>query len=85
MTPLSLPIFALLATQLNSSIVLSPIVLGMGALFSHHRSRVTEHDKAVLQLKQQRDELKRYSRRINDSIEKDTAAIKELVSRKQKQ
>ncbi|VDM22387.1 unnamed protein product [Hydatigera taeniaeformis] len=57
----------------------------MGALFSRHKSRVTEHDKAVLQLKQQRDELKRYSRRISDSIEKDTATIKELVSRKQKQ
>ncbi|KAL5104370.1 Charged multivesicular body protein 6 [Taenia crassiceps] len=57
----------------------------MGVLFSRHRSRVTEHDKAVLQLKQQRDELKRYSRRINNSIQKDTATIKELVSRKQKQ
>ncbi|KAL5965496.1 Charged multivesicular body protein 6 [Taenia solium] len=57
----------------------------MGILFSRHKSRVTEHDKAVLQLKQQRDELKRYSRRINSSIEKDTATIKELVSRKQKQ
>ncbi|VDK20718.1 unnamed protein product [Taenia asiatica] len=57
----------------------------MGIPFSRHKSRVTEHDKAVLQLKQQRDELKRYSRRINNSIEKDTATIKELVSRKQKQ
>ncbi|CDI97195.1 charged multivesicular body protein 6 [Echinococcus multilocularis] len=57
----------------------------MGTLFSRHKSRITEHDKAVLQLKQQRDELKRYARRINGSIEKDTATIKELVSRKQKQ
>ncbi len=57
----------------------------MGSLFSRHKSRVTEQDKAVLQLKQQRDQLKRYSRRVNDSIDKDTAAIKELVARKLQQ
>ena len=57
----------------------------MGHLFSRHKSRVTEHDKAVLQLKLQRDELKRYARRINASIDKDIAAIKELASRNQKE
>ena len=57
----------------------------MGILFSRHKSRVTEHDKAVLQLKLQRDELKRYTHRINDSIEKNVATIKELASRDQKQ
>ncbi|VDD79531.1 unnamed protein product [Mesocestoides corti] len=57
----------------------------MGGLFSRHRSRVTEQDKAILQLKQQRDELKRYSRRTNDAIAKDNAVIKDLVARNQKQ
>lgn len=54
----------------------------MGSFFSRHKSRVTEHDKAVLQLKQQRDELKRHRRRTTDSIERDTATIKELYARK---
>uniref|UniRef100_A0A0K8VF17 Charged multivesicular body protein 6 n=2 Tax=Bactrocera latifrons TaxID=174628 RepID=A0A0K8VF17_BACLA len=45
----------------------------MGALFakSKKQSRVTEHDKAVLRLKQQRDKLKQYQKRIELQLEKD--------------
>lgn len=45
----------------------------MGALFGKSKkpSRVTEHDKAVLQLKQQRDKLKQYQKRIEQTLEKD--------------
>ncbi|KDR11542.1 charged multivesicular body protein 6-A [Zootermopsis nevadensis] len=46
----------------------------MGALFGKSKkqqSRVTEHDKAVLQLKQQRDEIKQYQKRIEKNLEKD--------------
>ncbi|XP_011196247.1 charged multivesicular body protein 6-A [Zeugodacus cucurbitae] len=45
----------------------------MGSLFSKSKkqSRVTEHDKAVLRLKQQRDKLKQYQKRIELQLEKD--------------
>ncbi|XP_055375286.1 charged multivesicular body protein 6-A [Condylostylus longicornis] len=46
----------------------------MGALFGKSKkppSRVTEHDKVVLQLKQQRDKLKQYQKRIEITLEKD--------------
>lgn len=59
--------------------------IGMGSLFSRRRTRVTEQDKAVLQLKKQRDELKRFSRRATESIGKDTATIRELAKRNQKE
>uniref|UniRef100_V5H7W8 Protein-sorting related protein n=1 Tax=Ixodes ricinus TaxID=34613 RepID=V5H7W8_IXORI len=43
----------------------------MGSLFGKHKkvSRVTEHDKAVLQLKQQRDKIKQYQKKIVTSLE----------------
>ena len=56
----------------------------MGGLFSkkHDKkpeSRVTEQDRAVLQLKQQRDKLKQYQKKINVQIEKDRTVAKQLL------
>lgn len=55
----------------------------MGSLFGKHKkpvSRVTEQDKAVLQLKQQRDKLKQYQRRIEQNLEKDRQLAKKLLN-----
>lgn len=57
----------------------------MGSLFSRRKTRVTEQDKAVLQIKKQRDELKRFTKRTADSIDRGTATIKELAKRNQKE
>ncbi|XP_039444754.1 charged multivesicular body protein 6-like [Culex pipiens pallens] len=43
-------------------------------------SRVTEQDKAVLQLKQQRDKLKQYQKRIELQLEKDREMAKKCLS-----
>lgn len=43
-------------------------------------SRVTEHDKAVLQLKQQRDKLKQYQKRIESQLEKDREMAKKCLA-----
>lgn len=54
----------------------------MGALFGKHKkpvTRVTEQDKAVLQLKQQRDKLKQYQKRIELNLEKDRQFAKKLL------
>ncbi|XP_028027163.1 charged multivesicular body protein 6-A [Bombyx mandarina] len=54
----------------------------MGALFGKHKkvvSRVTEQDKAVLQLKQQRDKLKQYQKKIELNLEKDRKLAKKLL------
>ncbi|VDL96665.1 unnamed protein product [Schistocephalus solidus] len=57
----------------------------MGAIFGrHHRSRVTEEDKALLQLKQQRDQLKQYKQRVNSAITRDEAAIKQLLRQQER-
>ncbi|VDN16664.1 unnamed protein product, partial [Dibothriocephalus latus] len=58
----------------------------MGAIFGkkHHHSRVTEEDKALLQLKQQRDQLKQYKQRVNSSITRDDAAIKQLLRQQER-
>ncbi|KAG4066358.1 hypothetical protein HA402_000582 [Bradysia odoriphaga] len=55
----------------------------MGGLFSKQKkpqSRITEHDKAVLQLKQQRDKLKQYQKRIELSLEKDRELAKKCLA-----
>uniref|UniRef100_A0A6M2DQP6 Putative vacuolar protein sorting 20 isoform a tabanus bromius n=1 Tax=Xenopsylla cheopis TaxID=163159 RepID=A0A6M2DQP6_XENCH len=55
----------------------------MGALFGKHKksqSRITEQDKAILQLKQQRDKLKQYQKRIELSLEKDKQLAKQCLS-----
>lgn len=55
----------------------------MGGLFGKHKkpvSRVTEQDKAVLQLKQQRDKLKQYQKRIEINLERDRQLAKKLLN-----
>ncbi|KAI5651784.1 hypothetical protein NE865_00121 [Phthorimaea operculella] len=55
----------------------------MGGLFTKHKkpvSRVTEQDKAVLQLKQQRDKLKQYQKKIELSLERDRQLAKRLLA-----
>uniref|UniRef100_A0A8C6Q7Q3 Charged multivesicular body protein 6 n=1 Tax=Nothobranchius furzeri TaxID=105023 RepID=A0A8C6Q7Q3_NOTFU len=52
----------------------------MGNLFGKKKqSRVTEQDKAVLQLKQQRDKLRQYQKKINLQLEKERSLAKQLL------
>lgn len=43
-------------------------------------SRVTDADKAVLQLKQQRDKLKQYRKKLTGNLEKERLLAKSLLS-----
>ncbi|CAK1547319.1 unnamed protein product [Leptosia nina] len=55
----------------------------MGGLFTKSKktvTRVTEQDKAVLQLKQQRDKLKQYQRKIEINLEKQRQLAKKLLA-----
>lgn len=55
----------------------------MGALFGKSKknaSRVTEQDKAILQLKQQRDKLTLYQKKIELNLEKDRQLAKVLLT-----
>ncbi|EDW08515.1 charged multivesicular body protein 6-A [Drosophila mojavensis] len=61
----------------------------MGALFGKSSkktapSRITEHDKAVLQLKQQRDRLKQYQKRIELQLENDRLLAKKCLQQGRK-
>lgn len=52
----------------------------MGNLFGRKKqSRVTEQDKAILQLKQQRDKLKQYQRRVAQQLERERALARQLL------
>lgn len=52
----------------------------MGNLFGRKRqSRVTEQDKAILQLKQQRDKLRQYQRRITQQLERERGVARQLL------
>ncbi|GFU33570.1 charged multivesicular body protein 6 [Nephila pilipes] len=54
----------------------------MGILFGKSKkkeTRVTEQDKAVLQLKQQRDKLKQYQKRILNNLETERKIAKQLL------
>ncbi|XP_066917269.1 charged multivesicular body protein 6-A-like [Clytia hemisphaerica] len=58
----------------------------MGGLFSSKKktenkqpNRITEQDKAVLSLKQQRDKLKQYQKKINLTLEKERQYAKQLL------
>ncbi|XP_029978384.1 charged multivesicular body protein 6-like [Sphaeramia orbicularis] len=52
----------------------------MGNIFGKKkRTRVTEQDKAILQLKQQRDKLKQYQKKINLQLEKERLLAKRLL------
>ncbi|KAL0272537.1 UNVERIFIED_CONTAM: hypothetical protein PYX00_005469 [Menopon gallinae] len=57
----------------------------MGGLFSKKKSRVTEQDKAVLQLKQQRDKLKQYQKRIESNLGKDRELARQLIQNGRKE
>lgn len=55
----------------------------MGGLFSKSKkpvSRITEQDKAVLQLKQQRDKLKQYQKKIELNLERQRQLAKKLLT-----
>jgi len=54
----------------------------MGSVFVKQKkvvSRVTEQDKAVLQLKQQRDKMKQYQKRIYTNLERDKELVRRLL------
>ncbi|KAJ1129083.1 hypothetical protein NDU88_007454 [Pleurodeles waltl] len=52
----------------------------MGNIFGRkRRSRVTEQDKAVLQLKQQRDKLRMYQKKIMLQLEKEREVARQLL------
>ncbi|XP_035468083.1 charged multivesicular body protein 6 [Scophthalmus maximus] len=52
----------------------------MGNIFGKKKqSRVTEQDKAVLQLKQQRDKLRQYQKRINLQLDKERQLARQLL------
>ncbi|MEQ2300317.1 Charged multivesicular body protein 6 [Ameca splendens] len=52
----------------------------MGNLFGKKKqSRVTEQDKAILQLKQQRDKLRQYQKKIHLQLEKERQLAKQLL------
>ncbi|XP_015175576.1 PREDICTED: charged multivesicular body protein 6-A [Polistes dominula] len=58
----------------------------MGIFFAKKKpqSRVTEQDKAILQLKQTRDKIKQYQRRIEQNLEKERLLAKKLIHNGQK-
>ena len=67
----------------------------MGGVFGRHKggpggdprgspSRITEQDQAILKLKKQRDELKKYQKRINGVMEKDRLMAKRLLQENKK-
>ncbi|XP_011638295.1 charged multivesicular body protein 6 [Pogonomyrmex barbatus] len=53
----------------------------MGIFFAKkkHTSRVTEQDKAILQVKQARDKIKQYQKKIEQNLEKERLLAKELL------
>lgn len=59
----------------------------MGIFFAKKKppSRVTEQDKAILQLKQTRDKIKQYQRRIEQNLEKERLLAKKLIENKQRE
>ncbi|CAL8304444.1 unnamed protein product [Lota lota] len=58
----------------------------MGNIFGKKkRSRVTEQDKAVLQLKQQRDKLRMYQKRVNLQLDKERLLAKQLLKNGKKE
>ncbi|KAL3247519.1 hypothetical protein MRX96_056954 [Rhipicephalus microplus] len=54
----------------------------MGILFAKHKkvSRVTEQDKAILQLKQQRDKIKQYQKKILFNLENERQLARRLLN-----
>lgn len=56
--------------------------MGGGGSKGKTKSRVTEQDKAILQLKQMRDKLKQYQERIESQLEREREVAKELIKNK---
>ncbi|XP_029167015.1 charged multivesicular body protein 6 [Nylanderia fulva] len=58
----------------------------MGIFFAKKKqsSRVTEQDKAILQVKQARDKIRQYQRKIEQSLEKERLLAKELLKKGKK-
>jgi charged multivesicular body protein 6 len=58
-------------------------------LFGHHNDtsskKVTEHDKAVLDLKNQRDRLKQYQKKIQTVMDKETELARKLLKENKKE
>jgi len=60
----------------------------MGGVFGKSKkqaSRVTEQDKAVLQMKQQRDKIKQFQKRIEQSLEKDRELARQCLNKGQRE
>jgi len=57
----------------------------MGHLFSKKKSKVTEQDKAVLQLKVSRDKIKQYQKRSEAQLLKDRELAKKLIQAQKKE
>ena len=63
----------------------------MGGLFSKKHSstknstRITDQDRAVLQLKQQRDKLKLYKRKIHAQLEQERLLAKRMLDEGKKE
>ncbi|RWS23523.1 charged multivesicular body protein 6-like isoform X1 [Leptotrombidium deliense] len=63
----------------------------MGALFGKFKSsnkvnsKVTEQDKVILQLKQQRDKLKQYQKRIREQLDKEKDMARQLLKDNRKE
>jgi len=54
--------------------------LNMGTIFSKKKeSRITDQDKAILNLKKQRDQLKQYQKKIQSVLEKEKELAKKLL------
>jgi len=57
----------------------------MGGIFAKQKkSRVTDQDKAVLQLKNQRDQIKQYQKKIQIKLEKERELAKQLIKQNKK-
>ncbi|XP_063973073.1 charged multivesicular body protein 6 isoform X2 [Diachasmimorpha longicaudata] len=78
-----------LKKTINSLVLLKNTIFlhTMGIFFAKKKppSRITEQDKAVLQLKQTRDKIKQYQRRIEQSIEKDRELARKLIKNNRKE
>ncbi|EEB11238.1 Charged multivesicular body protein, putative [Pediculus humanus corporis] len=57
----------------------------MGIFFSRKKTRITEQDKAILQLKQQRDKLRQYQKKIENNLGRDRELAKTLIQNGRKE
>ncbi|CAG2180389.1 unnamed protein product, partial [Oppiella nova] len=61
----------------------------MGHIFGKPKPKkkpeITEEDKAILQLKQQRDSVKKYQKRIKDELDKERQIARQLLKDNKKE